>query len=60
MLERRRHCARQRSGDLSWDGERFHRVAFRGASAELIEALRQSNKPTLGSMAEQLTAQGVV
>jgi GAF domain-containing protein len=37
----------------TWDGERFHRVAFQGASAELIEALREPNRPIRGSMAEQ-------
>jgi hypothetical protein len=33
---------------LTWDGERFHRVAFRGASAELIQALSPTNKPVPG------------
>jgi two-component system NtrC family sensor kinase len=37
----------------TWDGECFHRVAFRGASAELIDALRPPNRPIRGSMAEQ-------
>src|SRR5437763_1862231 len=39
---------------LSWDGARFHRVAFRGASAKLMEALRQPNEPVPGSLAERL------
>ena len=39
---------------LTWDGQCFHRVAFRGASAELIAALRQPNRPVPGSMAEQI------
>jgi two-component system NtrC family sensor kinase len=39
---------------LTWDGERFHRVAFRGASAELIQALTPPNKPVPGSLAERI------
>jgi PAS domain S-box-containing protein len=39
---------------LTWDGERFHRVAFRGASAELIQALGPTNKPVPGSLAERI------
>src|SRR6516164_7691110 len=31
---------------LTWDGERFHRVAWRGVSAEEIEATRQPVSPT--------------
>jgi GAF domain-containing protein len=39
---------------LTWDGERFHRVAFRGASAELIQALSSPNEPVPGSLAERI------
>ena len=39
---------------LTWDGQCFHRVAFRGASAELIAALREPNRPVPGSMASQI------
>src|SRR5262249_13751375 len=39
---------------LTWDGQSFHRVAYRGASAELIAALRQPNRAVPGSMAEQI------
>jgi GAF domain-containing protein len=39
---------------LTWDGECFHRVAFRGVPAELIDALRQPTRPVPGSMAEQV------
>jgi GAF domain-containing protein len=39
---------------LTWDGQCFHRVAFRGASPELIAALRQPNRPVPGSIAEQI------
>ena len=31
---------------LAWDGERFHRVAWRGISAEHIEATRRPASPT--------------
>jgi adenylate cyclase len=39
---------------LTWDGQCFHRVAFRGASAELIAALREPNRSVPGSMASQI------
>jgi GAF domain-containing protein len=39
---------------LTWDGQCFHRVAFRGASAELIAALREPTRPVRGTMAEQI------
>jgi len=39
---------------LTWDGERFHRVAFRGVPAELISALRQPFAPVPGSFADRL------
>jgi GAF domain-containing protein len=39
---------------LIWDGERFHRVAFRGASAELIQAMSPTNKPVAGSLAARI------
>jgi GAF domain len=38
---------------LTWDGEYFHRVAFRGASPELIEALREPTRP--GPATDRLT-----
>jgi two-component system, NtrC family, sensor kinase len=39
---------------LTWDGERFHRVAFRGVPSELIEALRQPMIPVPGTIADRL------
>src|SRR5260370_1107158 len=39
---------------IIWDGEQFHRVAFRGVPAELIEAMRQPLKPVLGGFADRL------
>jgi GAF domain-containing protein len=46
MLERaRRLCEPAFGVMLTWDGERFHRVAWRGASAEVIEATRE---PVIG------------
>ena len=56
MLEKATRLCDAAFGIMStWDGERFHRVAFQGASAELIDALRTPNKPITGSMAaEQL------
>ena len=41
---------------LTWDGERFHRVAWRGASPELMEALREPNKPVPGSVAARIVS----
>ena len=35
---------------LAWDGERFHRVAFRGVPTELIETLQQSMTPRTGKL----------
>ncbi len=39
---------------MTWDGERFHRVAFRGVPEGMIEAMRQTTKPLPGTFAEQL------
>ena len=39
---------------IFWDGEQFHRVAFRGVPAELIEAMRQPLKPVPGGFADRL------
>jgi GAF domain-containing protein len=39
---------------IIWDGEQFHRVAFRGMPAELIEAMRQPLKPVPGGFADRL------
>jgi len=39
---------------LAWDGERFHRVAFRGVPTELIETLQQPMTPVPGSFADRL------
>jgi thiosulfate/3-mercaptopyruvate sulfurtransferase len=39
---------------IIWDGEQFHRVAFRGVPAELIEAMRQPLKPVPGGFADRL------
>jgi GAF domain-containing protein len=41
---------------LTWDGECMHRAAYRGASAELIEALREPQRATPGSHVEQLVS----
>jgi GAF domain-containing protein len=46
MLERaRRLCEPAFGVMLTWDGERFHRVAWRGAPPEVIEATRE---PVIG------------
>jgi two-component system, NtrC family, sensor kinase len=46
MLERaRRLCEPALGVMLTWDGERFHRVAWRGASPEAVEATRE---PVIG------------
>jgi len=46
MLERaRRLCEPAFGVMLTWDGERYHRVAWRGASPEVIEATRE---PVIG------------
>src|SRR5262245_15929597 len=40
---------------MTWDGECFHRVAFRGVLPEgLIQAMRDPMKPVPGSFADQL------
>jgi len=39
---------------IIWDGEQFHRVAFRGVPDELIEAMRQPLKPIPGGFADRL------
>ncbi len=39
---------------IIWDGEQFHRVAFRGVPEELIEAMRQPLKPMPGAFADRL------
>ena len=39
---------------IIWDGEQFHRVAFRGVPDELIEAMRQPLKPVPGGFADRL------
>jgi hypothetical protein len=39
---------------IIWDGEQFHRVAFRGVPVELIEAMRQPLKPVPGGFADRL------
>src|SRR5207253_5033178 len=39
---------------IIWDGEEFHRVAFRGVPDELIEAMRQPLKLTPGGFADRL------
>src|SRR6516164_3241804 len=39
---------------IIWDGEVFHRVAFQGVPAELIEAMRQPLKPVPGGFADRL------
>ena len=38
----------------TWDGERFHRVAWRGIPAELVKALREPLTPAPGSVAERI------
>src|SRR6266404_8793465 len=39
---------------LTWDGERFHRVAFRGVPTKLVEALREPMTPVPGTIADRL------
>jgi 3-mercaptopyruvate sulfurtransferase SseA/GAF domain-containing protein len=39
---------------IIWDGEQFHRVAFQGVPAELVEAMRQPLKPVPGGFADRL------
>jgi two-component system NtrC family sensor kinase len=39
---------------IIWDGEQFHRVAFRGVPDELVEAMRQPLKPVPGGFADRL------
>src|ERR1700737_1051842 len=39
---------------LTWDGERLHRVAFRGVPTELVEALREPMTPVPGTIADRL------
>jgi len=38
----------------AWDGQRFHWVAFQGAPAELVEALRQPVTPAPGNIADRI------
>ena len=60
MLEKATTLCDAAFGIMStWDGECFHRVAFRGASPELIEALRQPNSPIPGSMAAEKLLRGM-
>jgi adenylate cyclase len=55
MLEKATRICEGASGVLlAWDGERFHRVAFRGVPAELIELLHQQMTPVPGSFADRL------
>jgi GAF domain-containing protein len=39
---------------MTWDGERFHRVAFRGVPEGLMEVSRHPMKPLPGTFADQL------
>jgi GAF domain-containing protein len=39
---------------IIWDGEQFHRAAFRGFPDELIAAMRQPLKPVPGGLADRL------
>jgi hypothetical protein len=39
---------------LTWDGERLHRVAFRGLPPELVEALREPMTPVPGTIADRI------
>jgi hypothetical protein len=38
----------------TWDGERFHWVAFRGVPAELVEALQQPVTPVPGTIGDRI------
>jgi hypothetical protein len=50
MLERAtRLCAPAFAVMFTWDGERFHRVAWRGGTPEAIEASREAVIPPPGS-----------
>ena len=39
---------------LTWDGERFHWVAFHGVAAELVDALQQPVTPVPGNIADRI------
>jgi GAF domain-containing protein/C4-dicarboxylate-specific signal transduction histidine kinase len=39
---------------LTWDGEQFHRVAFRGIPADIIDLLREPMTPVVGSVGDRL------
>jgi len=39
---------------MTWDGERFHRIAFRGMPEDLVEEMRQPMKPVPGSFIDQV------
>jgi signal transduction histidine kinase len=54
MLERALHlCEAAFGGLLTWDGKRFRRVVWQGSSPELVEAMREPQTATPGSMAER-------
>jgi adenylate cyclase len=55
MLEKAmRLCETELCNLMTWDGERFHRIAFRGVPEHLIEQMRQPMRPVPGSFADQL------
>ena len=55
MLERAtRVCEAAFGVLLTWDGERFHRVAFHGVPTEIIDLLREPMTPVPGSVSDRL------
>ena len=55
MLEKAMRLCETTFGHLmTWDGERFHRIAFRGMPEDLVEEMRQPIKPVPGSFLEQV------
>src|SRR5262249_50539348 len=49
-----RICAAMFAVLLTWDGERLHRVAFRGLPPELVDALREPMRPVPGTIADRI------
>ena len=55
MLEKVTHLCDAAFGVLiTWDGECFHSVAFRGVPPELMDLMREPRRPVPGSFADRL------
>src|SRR4051794_13934109 len=55
MLEKVTHLCDAAFGVLiTWDGERFHSVAFHGVPPELMDLMREPRRPVSGSFADRL------